>query len=109
MNAQAGDIDRGFLRQQEHLAPLPIPTGQPPQDLMNIIWRKNPVYLDIGSFAMGGYDPTLGNSFIYCDFCLGRCKLFWRSRCNLGLSGYCPIGGGGDHGAALVLFYKAMA
>ena len=54
MNAQAGDIERGFLRQQEHLAPLPIPTGQPPQDLMNIIWRKNPVYLDIGSFAMGG-------------------------------------------------------
>ncbi|WFC62599.1 hypothetical protein EWH21_13010 [Pseudomonas sp. REST10] len=54
MNAQAGDIERGFLRQQEHLAPLPIPTGQPPQDLMNIIWRKNSVYLDIGSFAMGG-------------------------------------------------------
>jgi len=52
MNAQAGDIEHGFLRQQEHLAPLPIPTGQSPQDLMNIIWRKNPVYLDIGSFAM---------------------------------------------------------
>ena len=53
MNAQAGDIERGLLRQQEHLAPLPIPTGQTPQDLMNIIWRKNSVYLDIGSFAMG--------------------------------------------------------
>ena len=59
MNAQAGDIERGFLRQQEHLAPLPIPTGQPPQDLMNIIWRKNSVYLDIGSFAMGGGWMTL--------------------------------------------------
>nr|WP_288256292.1 hypothetical protein [uncultured Pseudomonas sp.] len=59
MNAQAGDIERGFLRQQEHLAPLPIPTGQPPQDLMNIIWRKNLVYLDIGSFAMGAGWMTL--------------------------------------------------
>nr|WP_064494036.1 hypothetical protein [Pseudomonas chengduensis] len=59
MNAQAGDIEHGFLRQQEHLAPLPIPTGQSPQDLMNIIWRKNLVYLDIGSFAMGAGWMTL--------------------------------------------------
>ena len=59
MNAQAGDIERGFLRQQEHLAPLPIPTGQTPQDLLNIIWRKNPVFLDIGSFTMGGGWMTL--------------------------------------------------
>ena len=36
------------------LAPLPISTDQPASDLMNIVWRKNDVYLDIGSFAMGG-------------------------------------------------------
>jgi hypothetical protein len=75
MNAQAGDIERGFLRQQEHLAPLPIPTGQLPQDLMNIIWRKNSVYLDIGSFAMGGgYDPAWGNPYIpFSHFVVCHC------------------------------------
>ena len=66
MNAQAGDIERGFLRQLEPLAPLPIPTGQPPQDLMNIIWRKNPIYLDIGSFAMGGGFMTLHWGTLIC-------------------------------------------
>jgi hypothetical protein len=59
MTSKAGDIESGFLREQEHLSPLPIPTGQPPSDLMNIIWRKNPVYLDIGNFAMGGGFITL--------------------------------------------------
>lgn len=33
---------------------LPIPTGQPARDLLNLIWRKNAAYLDIGHFAMGG-------------------------------------------------------
>lgn len=41
------------------LAPLPISTDQPASDLMNIVWRKNDVYLDIGSFAMGGGWMTL--------------------------------------------------
>ncbi|SDO87233.1 hypothetical protein [Ectopseudomonas guguanensis] len=82
MNAQAGDIDRGFLRQQEHLAPLPIPTGQPPQDLMNIIWRKNPVYLDIGSFAMGGGWMTLnlGNLiFIWATWLFASTGQVWET------------------------------
>ena len=52
MTEHAGEIEQGLLWKQEHLAPLPIPTGQPASDLMNIIWRKNEVYLDIGSFAM---------------------------------------------------------
>ena len=59
MTEQAGDIKQGFLWKQEHLAPLPIPTGQPASDLMNIIWRKNQVFLDIGSFAMGAGWLTL--------------------------------------------------
>ncbi|TVT71525.1 MAG: hypothetical protein FHK79_05270 [Pseudomonas sp.] len=50
---------QGLLRKQEHLAPLPIPTGQPASDLMNIIWRKNQVFLDIGSFSMGAGWLTL--------------------------------------------------
>ena len=49
----------GMFWRQEHLSPLPIPTGQPASDPMNIIWRKNPVYLDIGSFAMAAGWLTL--------------------------------------------------
>jgi hypothetical protein len=53
MTTRAGETRQGLLWKQEHLAPLPIPTGQPAKDLLNLIWRKNDVYLDIGSFAMG--------------------------------------------------------
>jgi hypothetical protein len=52
MTTHAGETRQGLLWKQEHLAPLPIPTGQPAKDLLNLIWRKNDVYLDIGSFAM---------------------------------------------------------
>ena len=89
MNAQAGDIERGFLRQQEHLAPLPIPTGQPPQDLMNIIWRKNSVYLDIGSFAMGGGWMTLhGGTLIFISATLWTAWMgdYWLSLAFLAFS-----------------------
>lgn len=59
MTQQAGEVEQGVLWKQEHLAPLPIPTGQPANDLLNLIWRKNDVYLDIGSFAMGAGFITL--------------------------------------------------
>jgi len=59
MTEQAGDTKQGLLWKQEHLAPLPIPTGQPASDLMNIVWRKNQVYLDIGNFSMGAGWLTL--------------------------------------------------
>ncbi|WP_312596719.1 hypothetical protein [Stutzerimonas nitrititolerans] len=59
MTEHAGEMEQGLLWKQEHLAPLPIPTGQPASDLMNIIWRKNEVYLDIGSFAMAAGWLTL--------------------------------------------------
>jgi hypothetical protein len=35
------------------LAPLPIPTGEKPQDVLNTIWRKNEVFLDIGNYSIG--------------------------------------------------------
>ncbi|WP_313088070.1 hypothetical protein [Stutzerimonas nitrititolerans] len=59
MTEHAGEVEQGLLWKQEHLAPMPIPTGQPASDLMNIIWRKNEVYLDIGSFAMAAGWLTL--------------------------------------------------
>src|SRR5690606_40285057 len=49
MTTHAGETRQGLLWKQEHLAPLPIPTGQPAKDMLNLIWRKNEVYLDIGS------------------------------------------------------------
>ncbi|NQD95034.1 hypothetical protein HP532_20495 [Pseudomonas sp. CrR25] len=59
MTEHAGEVEQGLLWKQEHLAPMPIPTGQPASDLMNIIWRKSEVYLDIGSFAMAAGWLTL--------------------------------------------------
>jgi hypothetical protein len=41
-----------FLR-NDYLAPLPIPTGRKPSDVLNIIWRKNEVFLDIGNYSIG--------------------------------------------------------
>lgn len=73
MTEQAGDTKQGLLWKQEHLAPLPIPTGQPASDLMNIVWRKNQVFLDIGSFAMGGlYHAALRYVHICNDRCIRR-------------------------------------
>lgn len=59
MAEHAGEVEQGLLWKQEHLAPMPIPTGQPASDLMNIIWRKNEIYLDIGSFTMAAGWLTL--------------------------------------------------
>ena len=50
----AGTIKKGVFSQQEYLAPLPTPTGQKPVDMVNMIWRKNDVYLDVGNINIGG-------------------------------------------------------
>lgn len=50
----AGTGKKGLFSQEDYLAPLPIPTGQKPVDMVNMIWRKNDVYLDIGNFNIGG-------------------------------------------------------
>ena len=51
----AGTIKKGVLSQQEYLAPLPIPTGEKPVDMVNMVWRKNDIYLDIGNFNIGAF------------------------------------------------------
>ena len=62
MNSEAaGTTKKNLLSQQEYLAPLPIPTGQKPVDMVNMIWRKNDVYLDIGNFNVAG-----GVAAIWC-------------------------------------------
>ena len=59
MTEQAGDVSKGLLWKQEHLAPLPIPTGQPASDVLGMIWRKNDVFLDIGSLSLSAGWVTL--------------------------------------------------
>ena len=39
---------------QDYLAPLPIPTGKKTVDVVNMVWRNNDVFLDIGNFNLGG-------------------------------------------------------
>ena len=51
---EAGVRKKGVFSQQDYLAPLPIPTGKTPVDMLNIIWRKNDVFLDVGNFNVGG-------------------------------------------------------
>jgi hypothetical protein len=49
----AGTTKKRLLSRNDYLAPLPIPTGRKPSDVLNIIWRKNEVFLDIGNYSIG--------------------------------------------------------
>ncbi|MHC8348434.1 hypothetical protein ACYZT7_03400 [Pseudomonas sp. RT4P38] len=49
----AGTTKRRIFSRNDYLAPLPIPTGEKPQDVLNTIWRKNEVFIDIGSYSIG--------------------------------------------------------
>jgi hypothetical protein len=50
---EAGTTRSGPLWQDDYLAPPAIPTGEKPADVLNVIWRKNEVFIDIGSWALG--------------------------------------------------------
>lgn len=49
----AGTTKKRIFSRNDYLAPLPIPTGEKPSDVLNAIWRKNGVFLDIGSYSIG--------------------------------------------------------
>ncbi|WP_300652416.1 hypothetical protein [Pseudomonas sp.] len=53
MTPPAGTRHKGLFSQDDYLAPPHIPTGQPPKDVLNTIWRKNDVFLDIGDYSIG--------------------------------------------------------
>ncbi|POA79510.1 hypothetical protein [Pseudomonas sp. DP16D-R1] len=48
-----GTTKKRLLSRNDYLAPLPIPTGRKPSDVLNVIWRKNEVFLDVGSYSIG--------------------------------------------------------
>ncbi|UFQ00787.1 hypothetical protein [Pseudomonas fitomaticsae] len=49
----AGTTKKGIFSRNDYLAPLPIPTGRKPCDVLNIVWRKNDVFIDIGNYSIG--------------------------------------------------------
>ncbi|MCX4218534.1 hypothetical protein MKZ87_12885 [Pseudomonas sp. MCal1] len=49
----AGTSKKGIFSRNDYLAPLPVPTGEKPCDVLNTIWRKNEVFLDIGNYSIG--------------------------------------------------------
>ncbi|MEE1869983.1 hypothetical protein V0R60_26770, partial [Pseudomonas sp. 119P] len=49
----AGTTKKRLFSRDDYLAPLPIPTGRKPSDVLNTIWRKNDVFLDIGNYSIG--------------------------------------------------------
>ena len=49
----AGTTKKRMFSRNDYLAPLPIPTGEKPSDVLNTIWRKNEVFLDIGNYSIG--------------------------------------------------------
>jgi len=46
---------KGLFSRDDYLAPPAVPTGQPPRDVLNTIWRKNEVFLDIGDYSIGSF------------------------------------------------------
>lgn len=59
---------QGFLSREDYLAPPAIPTGQSPKDVLNTIWRKNDVFLDIGSYSIGSFVMVLWPVVLLCFF-----------------------------------------
>jgi len=55
----AGTTKKRMFSRNDYLAPLPIPTGRKPSDVLNIIWRKNEVFLDIGNYSIGSAVMTM--------------------------------------------------
>jgi hypothetical protein len=62
----AGSSRKGLLSRDDYLAPPHIPTGQPPKDVFNTIWRKNEVFLDIGSYSIGSFVMVMWPPLLLC-------------------------------------------
>lgn len=59
---------KGLLSREDYLAPPAVPTGQTPKDVLNTIWRKNEVFLDIGSYSIGSAVMVLWPVVLLCLF-----------------------------------------
>ncbi|MDZ3827234.1 DUF6708 domain-containing protein [Pseudomonas monsensis] len=76
----AGTTKKGMFSRNDYLAPLPIPTGEKPSDVLNIIWRKNEVFLDIGNYSIGSAVMVLWPSllvFVFMGYITPDPGLIW--------------------------------
>ncbi|MEJ6819118.1 DUF6708 domain-containing protein [Pseudomonas sp. LF-5] len=64
----AGTTEKKMFSRNDYLAPLPIPTGRKSSDVLNIIWRKNEVFLDIGNYSIGSAVMVLWPSLMVFVF-----------------------------------------
>ena len=55
----AGTTKKRIFSRDDYLAPLPVPTGRKPSDVLNTIWRKNDVFIDIGNYSIGSAVMTI--------------------------------------------------
>jgi hypothetical protein len=55
----AGTTKKRIFLRDDYLAPLPVPTGEKPEDVLNTIWRKNDVFIDIGNYSIGSAVMTI--------------------------------------------------
>ncbi|MBK5535230.1 hypothetical protein JFT91_22015 [Pseudomonas sp. TH08] len=77
---------KGLLSREDYLAPPAVPTGQPPKDVLNTIWRKNEVFLDIGSYSIGSAVMVIWPVLLLCIWLVHHERnsgIFWEA---LGLS-----------------------
>jgi len=49
------DTKKTIFSQSVYFSPLPLDTGESPVDMLNIIWRKNDVFLDVGNYSLGSF------------------------------------------------------
>ncbi len=84
----AGTTKKRLFSQRDYLAPLPIPTGEQPADVLNTIWRKNEVFLDIGSYSIGSGVMVLWPlvmMFLALAYFLNDADIFWLGVCITGI------------------------
>ncbi len=79
----AGTSKKGLLSQVDYLAPLPVPTGETPSDILNIIWHKNDVYIDIGNYSIGSAVMVM---WPLVTLTLGLACFFWKTLPDFSLS-----------------------
>ncbi|MFJ4193401.1 hypothetical protein [Pseudomonas sp. NPDC089534] len=94
----AGTTKKGLFSRNDYLAPLPIPTGKKPCDVLNTIWRKNDVFIDIGNYSIGSavmamwpgvvlflaisffirnIDPEFSRDVLILGACIMALPIFW--------------------------------
>ncbi|WP_026013903.1 DUF6708 domain-containing protein [Pseudomonas psychrophila] len=82
----AGTSKKSLFSQQDYLAPLAIPTGESAVDMVNIIWRKNEVHLDVGSYSLGAGIIVMWPMlliFIYVAQSTNNSDVYWLGACIL--------------------------